>query len=86
MQQYFESEMRLLQDAAQEFAESYPEQAGMLNLKALKDRDPYIERLLEGMAYLTAHVKKRINDGVPDISENILRQICPSLTKATSPA
>jgi type VI secretion system protein ImpG len=81
MQQYFESEMRLLQDAAQEFAESYPEQAGMLNLKALKDRDPYIERLLEGMAYLTAHVKKRINDGVPDISENILRQICPSLTK-----
>jgi type VI secretion system protein ImpG len=81
MQQYFESEMRLLQDAAQEFAETYPEQAGMLNLKALKDRDPYIERLLEGMAYLTAHVKKRIDDGVPDISENILRQICPSLLK-----
>ncbi len=81
MQQYFESEMRLLQEAAQEFAESYPEQAGMLNLKALKDRDPYIERLLEGMAYLTAHVKKRIDDGVPDISENILRQTCPSLLK-----
>jgi type VI secretion system protein ImpG len=81
MHQYFESEMRLLQEAAQEFAEYYPEQASMLNLKALKDRDPYIERLLEGMAYLTAHVKKRIDDGVPDISENILRQICPSLIR-----
>jgi len=81
MKEYFESEMRLLQDAAQEFAEAYPEQAAMLNLKAVKDRDPYVERLLEGMAFLTAQVRERIDDGVPELSENLLDQLNPALCR-----
>lgn len=81
MKEYFESEMRLLQEAAQEFAEAYPEQAAMLNLKAVRDRDPYVERLLEGMAFLTAQVRERIDDGVPELSENLLDQINPSLCR-----
>ncbi|AJQ93827.1 type VI secretion system baseplate subunit TssF [Gynuella sunshinyii] len=81
MKEYFEAEMRLLQDAAQEFAEAYPEQAAMLNLNAVKDRDPYVERLLEGMAFLTAKVRERIDDGVPELSENLLDQINPSLCR-----
>lgn len=81
MKEYFEAEMRLLQDAAQEFAEAYPEQAAMLNLKAVKDRDPYVERLLEGMAFLTAQIRERIDDGVPELSENLLDQLNPSLCR-----
>lgn len=81
MKEYFESEMRLLQDAAQEFADAYPEQAAMLNLKAVKDRDPYVERLLEGMAFLTAQVRERIDDGVPELSENLLDQLNPALCR-----
>lgn len=81
MKEYFESEMRLLQEAAQEFSEAYPEQAAMLNLKAVRDRDPYVERLLEGMAFLTAQVRERIDDGVPELSENLLDQLNPSLCR-----
>ncbi|KPJ67160.1 MAG: hypothetical protein AMJ43_05770 [Coxiella sp. DG_40] len=81
MREYFEAEMRLLREAAQEFAEKYPEQAGMLNLRALQDRDPYIERLLEGVAFLTAQIKQKIDDDIPEISESLLLQLWPHLLR-----
>lgn len=77
MGDYFDAEMRLLQEVAQEFARAYPEKAGMLNLQEVKDRDPYVERLLEGMAFLTAQVKQRIDDDVPEISEALLSHLWP---------
>jgi type VI secretion system protein ImpG len=81
MKDYFDAEMRLLNEAAIEFARSYPEQAGMLNLTEVRDRDPYIERLLEGMAYLTAHLRSRIDDDVPEISQTLLAQMWPQFIR-----
>lgn len=77
MLKYFETEMRLLHEEAQEFATAYPEQAGMLNLQSIKDRDPYVERLFEGMAYLTAQIRQRIDDDIPHVCESLLGQIWP---------
>jgi type VI secretion system protein ImpG len=79
MKEYFENEMRLLTSAAQEFAERYPEEAGMLNLNSLHDRDPYVERLLEGFAFLTAQIRQKIDDDIPEISENLLQQLWPQI-------
>lgn len=79
--EYFESEMRSLQDLAQEFAEAYPEQAAMLNLNSIKDRDPYVERLLEGMAFLTSQIRHRLDDSVPEISQALLEQVLPALIR-----
>ncbi|MDX1341841.1 MAG: type VI secretion system baseplate subunit TssF [Reinekea sp.] len=79
--EYFEAEMRSLQDLAQEFADAYPEQAAMLNLNAVKDRDPYVERLLEGMAFLTSQIRHRLDDSVPEISERLLDQIMPTMVR-----
>lgn len=81
MRQYFEAEMRLLHEALQTFSEAYPEQARLLNLQTHRDRDPSVERLLEGFAYLTAHIKQRINDQLPDISANLLTQFWPQLLR-----
>jgi type VI secretion system protein ImpG len=81
MKNYFDAEMRLLNEAAIEFAQLYPEQAGMLNLTEVRDRDPYIERLLEGMAYLTAHIRSRIDDDVPEISQTLIRQLWPQFVQ-----
>lgn len=81
MKNYFDAEMRLLNEAAIEFAQSYPEQAGMLNLTEVRDRDPYIERLLEGMAYLTAQIRSRIDDDVPEISQTLIRQMWPQFIR-----
>ena len=75
----FASEMRLLHEEAQYFAEAYPEHASKLNLKSLKDRDPYVERLLEGMAFLSAHVKARIDADIPEIAQTYMQHLCPTL-------
>jgi type VI secretion system protein ImpG len=79
--EYFEAEMRSLQDLAQEFAEAYPEQAALLNLNAIKDRDPYVERLLEGMAFLTSQIRHRLDDSIPEISQSLLEQIIPTMIR-----
>lgn len=81
MLKYFETEMRLLREAAQEFAEQHPEQARMLNLQTLSDRDPYIERLLEGVAYCTAKIHQKIAEDIPEISEGLLLQLWPHLLR-----
>ena len=77
MLEYFEAEMRLLHEVAQEFALAFPEQAHMLNLENLKDRDPYVERLLEGMAFLSAQIRQRIDDDLPEVSEGLLNLLWP---------
>ncbi len=77
MRELYEAELRRLHEKAREFAEAYPEQAGMLNLADVKDRDPYIERLLEGMAYLTAQIRVHIEDDIPEISETLLNHLWP---------
>lgn len=77
MRDYFDAEMRLLHEAGREFAEAYPEQARMLNMGELRDRDPYIERLLEGVAFLTAHIRQRIDGAQTAISEQVLAHVCP---------
>lgn len=81
MKEQFEAEMRLLNEQGQKFAERYPEQAKMLNLQTYRDHDPYVERLLEGFAFLTAHIKQKIDDGIPEISENLLQQLWPQMLR-----
>lgn len=77
MREYFESEMRLLHEAAVDFARAHPEQARMLNLSEVQDRDPYVERLLEGMAFIAAQIRSRIDDSESRISEQLLEQLAP---------
>jgi len=79
MQQYFDAQMRLLTQAGKQFAENYPEHAGQLNIDSIKERDPHIERLLEGVAYLNANIQKRLDESLPEVSEQVLRQLCPAL-------
>lgn len=79
---YFESEMRVLNEAARDFARAFPEQAGRLNLSDPTGRDPYVERLLEGMAFLSAQIRQKIDDDIPEISATLLNQLWPDALRA----
>ena len=81
MREYFEAELRLLREAATEFAESYPEQASLLNMHNVQDQDPHVERLLEGSAFLTALIRRKMDDQIPEISELLLQQLSPALLR-----
>lgn len=73
MSNYFTTERELLKREMQKFAQKHPGQA----IAA----DPYIDRLLEGVAYLTAKIHQRIDDEIPEISKSLLQQFCHRLLK-----
>ena len=50
----YETELAFLRDMGSEFAAEFPKIAGRLNLASLEVADPYVERLLEGFAFLAA--------------------------------
>ena len=61
--EHYNTELRHLREMAGEFAREFPKIAGRLALdKDAKEicPDPYVERLLEGFAYLAADCVKRI--------------------------
>ncbi len=77
LHRHYESELRYLRDAGARFAEVHPEQAGALRLDALEERDPYVERLLEGVAFLTARVQERLDDDLPEYTQRLVGLLYP---------
>ena len=73
MLRYYQDEMRYLHEAGKAFAESHPEEGALLNVGSLTDRDPYVERLFEGFAFLTARIRERLDDELPQYTDGLLR-------------
>lgn len=78
---YYEEEMRYLQEAAKIFADAHPEQARYLNIDSLSDRDPYVERLFEGFAFLCGRIHKRLDNEMPEYTESLIRLLYPHFLK-----
>ena len=55
---YFDAEMRYLREAGEEFARAHPDRAAALNLDKAGARDPYVERLFEGFAFLMGRLRE----------------------------
>lgn len=78
---YYEEEMRYLQEAAEIFADAHPEQARYLNVDSLSDRDPYVERLFEGFAFLSGRIHKRLDNEMPEYTESLFQLLYPHFLK-----
>ena len=74
---YFEEEMRYLREAGLEFAQAHPDRAAMLNLDRVGTRDPYVERLFEGFAFLTGRVRQKLDDDLPELTEGLVNMLWP---------
>lgn len=77
IQRYYESEMRYLREAGKEFAKIHPDRASQLNLDRVGDRDPYVERLFEGFAFLTGRLRQKIDDDLPELTESLVTLLWP---------
>ncbi len=73
----YNEELTYLRETAREFGEEYENVAGRLGLKTPTDPDPYVERLLEGVAFLGARVKLKLQDQFPDFTQHLLQAIQP---------
>ncbi|TDB45353.1 type VI secretion system baseplate subunit TssF [Photorhabdus khanii] len=74
---YYEAEMRYLREAGKEFAKAYPDRAAMLNLDRVGTRDPYVERLFEGFAFLMGRLREKLDDDLPELTEGLVSLLWP---------
>lgn len=75
---YYQDELRYLRDMGREFAEQHPEAAPLL-LEA--GTDPSVERLLEGFAFLTARIREKLDDELPEFTVALLEAMLPHLLR-----
>jgi type VI secretion system protein ImpG len=76
----YNTELRHLRDMAGEFAREYPKIAGRLALdRDAKEvcPDPYVERLLEGFAWLAARVHLKLDAEFPRFTQAVLETVYP---------
>lgn len=66
-----------MRESAAEFAKEYPKIASRLTLSGMDCADPYVERLLEGFAYLTARVQLKLDAEYPTFTHNLLEIAYP---------
>jgi type VI secretion system protein ImpG len=77
MLQFYNEELRFLRDMGGEFAAAFPKVAGRLGLDAPEVTDPYVERLLEGCAFLTARVQLKLESQFPAFTQHLLEMVYP---------
>jgi type VI secretion system protein ImpG len=80
---YYNRELKYLRELGGEFAKQFPKIAGRLGLDAFECADPYVERLLEGFAFLAARVQLKVDAEFPRFSEHLLDMLCPHYLAAT---
>ncbi len=73
----YNAELQHLRDVGAEFAAEYPKIAGRLGMEGVEVADPYVERLLEGFAFLTARVQLKQQARFPRFTQNLLEIVYP---------
>ena len=74
---YYDAEMRYLRDAGKEFAKAFPDRARALGLDRLGERDPHVERLFEGFAFLMGRLRHKLDDELPELTEGLVSMLWP---------
>src|ERR1044072_2655399 len=74
---YYNRELQHVREMGAEFAREYPKIAGRLGLEGFECADPYVERLLEGFAYLAARVQLKVDADFPTFTQHLLQMVYP---------
>jgi type VI secretion system protein ImpG len=74
---YYNRELQHVREMAAEFGREYPKIAGRLGLEGMEVADPYVERLLEGFAYLSARVQLKLDAEFPTFTQHLLQMVYP---------
>src|SRR5687767_7214275 len=78
--EHYNTELRHIREMAGEFAREFPKIAGRLALdKDAKEicPDPYVERLLEGFAFLAARIHLKLDAEFPRFTQALLETVYP---------
>lgn len=71
---YYQEELGFLREMGREFAQAHPAVAHMLETAGA---DPDVERLLEGVAFLTGRVRQKLDDEIPELFQSLMSLLWP---------
>ncbi len=80
---YYNEELRHLREMGAEFAQQFPKIASRLGLEGLEVTDPYVERLLEGFAFLAGRIQLKIDAEFPRFTQRLLEIVYPQFLAPT---
>ncbi|CRN07753.1 type VI secretion system baseplate subunit TssF [Pseudomonas fulva] len=72
---YYQSELTALRQLGRRFAERSPALAPYLGQRG---RDPDVERLLEGFAFLTGRLRQKLDDELPELTHSLMHLLWPN--------
>ncbi len=74
---HYEAELAFMRDMGAEFSQAYPKIASRLGMDGAEVADPYVERLLEGVAFLSARVQLELELQYPNLTSHLLEIVYP---------
>lgn len=80
---YYNEELRHLREMGAEFAQQFPKIAGRLSMDGLEVGDPYVERLLEGFAFLAGRIQLKLDAEFPRFTQHMLEILYPQFLAPT---
>lgn len=85
LMRHYEAELTYIRDMGAEFAREFPKVAGRLDLANTEVADPFVERLLEGFAFLTARIQLKMEAEFPTFTQSLLHMVYPHYSAPTPP-
>jgi type VI secretion system protein ImpG len=80
---YYNQELHHIREMGAEFAKEYPKIAGRLGMDGIECADPYVERLLEGFAFLAARVQLKVDAEFPTFTHHLFQLVYPHFLAPT---
>ena len=80
---YYDQELRHVREMGAEFAAQFPKVAARLGMHGIEVADPYVERLLEGFAFLAARVQLKLDAEFPRFTQRMLEIVYPQFLAPT---
>jgi len=74
----YNDELAHLREVGAEFAREFPKVARRLSMDGLEVADPYVERLLEGFAFMTARTQLKLDAQYPEFIAHLLETLYPN--------
>lgn len=75
--QLYNDELRYFREAGRQFASSHPQVAQHLGMHIDGVLDPFVERLLEGSAFLCTRIQEKLNNEQPEFALQMLSRLAP---------
>ncbi|MFZ4479348.1 MAG: type VI secretion system baseplate subunit TssF [Rhodoferax sp.] len=83
MLEYYNRELAYVREQGAEFAEQFPKVAARLGMHGIEVADPYVERLMEGFAFMSARVQLKMDAEFPRFSQRLLDLVYPGYLAPT---